>query len=62
MSGVCNWLDDCVEVATRERNDSYDVWSSNVNKVRGYRLWVNFIAKRRHADTLVERKYSEFVS
>jgi hypothetical protein len=35
MSGVRNWLDDLVEFAIRERNDSYDIWSSNVNRVRG---------------------------
>jgi hypothetical protein len=57
-SGVRNWLDDRVELAIRERNDSYDVWS----RVRGDRLRVDYIAKRRHADALVERKYSEFVS
>jgi hypothetical protein len=33
-----------------------------VNRVRGDRLWVDYIVKRRHADALVERKYSEFVS
>jgi hypothetical protein len=36
-----------------------------VNRVRGdrlVRLWVHYIAKRRHADALVERKYSQFVS
>jgi hypothetical protein len=27
MCGVRNWLDDRVELAIRERNDSYDVWS-----------------------------------
>jgi hypothetical protein len=27
MSGVRNWLNDRVELAIRERNDSYDVWS-----------------------------------
>jgi hypothetical protein len=50
ICGVRNWLDDRVEVAIRERNDSYDVWSNNVNRVRGDRLWVDYIAKRRHAD------------
>jgi hypothetical protein len=33
-----------------------------VNKARGDRLWVDYIAKRRHADALVKRKYTEFVS
>jgi hypothetical protein len=62
MSGVRNWLDDRVKLVTRERNNAYDVGSSNVNRVRVDRLWVDYIAKRRHADALVERKYSEFVS
>jgi hypothetical protein len=34
MRGVRNWLDDRVELAISEWNDSYDVWSSNVNRVR----------------------------
>jgi hypothetical protein len=38
------------------------VWSNNMNRVRGDRLWVDYIAKRRHADALVERKNSQFVS
>jgi hypothetical protein len=62
MCEVRNWLDDRVELAIRERNDSYDVWSNNMNRVRGDRLWVDYIAKRRHADALVERKYPQFVS
>jgi hypothetical protein len=33
-----------------------------MNRVRGDRLWVDYIAKRRHADALVERKNSQFVS
>jgi hypothetical protein len=33
-----------------------------VDRVRGNRLWVDYIAKRRHADALVKRKYSQFVS
>jgi hypothetical protein len=53
--GVRNWLDDRVEIAIRERNDSNDVWINNVNRVRGDCLWVDYIAKR-NADTLVERK------
>jgi hypothetical protein len=35
MSGVRNWLDDLVEFAIAERNDSFDIWCSNVNSVRG---------------------------
>jgi hypothetical protein len=35
IGGVRNWLDDHVELAIRDRNDSYDVWSANVNRVRG---------------------------
>jgi hypothetical protein len=62
ICGVRNWLDDRFELAIRERNDLYDVWRSNVNRVSGDRLWVDYIAKRRHADALVERRYSEFVS
>jgi hypothetical protein len=46
MSGLRNWLDDRVELAIMERNDSYDVWSGNVNRVKGDRLWVDYIAKR----------------
>jgi hypothetical protein len=53
MSGVRNWLDDRVELAIRERNDSYDVWSGNVNDDR---LWVDYYCM------LMERKYSDFVS
>jgi hypothetical protein len=55
MSGVHNWLDDRVELAIRLRNDSYDIWSGNVNRVRGDCLWVDYIAKCQHADALVER-------
>jgi hypothetical protein len=61
MCGIRNWLDDRVELAIRERNDSNYVWSNNVNRVRGDCLWVDYIAKR-NADALVERKYSQFVS
>jgi hypothetical protein len=52
ICGIHSWLDDRVELATRERNDSYDVWSD--------RLWVDYIAKRRYMDA--ERNYSEFAS
>jgi hypothetical protein len=45
MCEVRNWLDDRVELAIRERNDSYDVWSNNMNRVRGDCLWVDYIAK-----------------
>jgi hypothetical protein len=45
---------DHLELAIRERNDSYDVCSGNVNRVRDARLWVDYIAKHRHD--------SEFVS
>jgi hypothetical protein len=51
-----------VELAIRERNDSYNVWRNNVNRVRVDRLLVDYIAKRRHVDALMERKYSRFVS
>jgi hypothetical protein len=57
---IIGWMT-VLSFAIRERNDSYNVWSSNMNRVRGDRLWVDYIAKRRHADALVERKYSEFV-
>jgi hypothetical protein len=63
MCGVGNWLDDRVELAIRERNIIHNnISSSNVNRVRGDHLWVDFIAKHRLADTLEEMKYSEFVS
>jgi hypothetical protein len=35
MCEVRNWLDDRVELAIRERDDLYGVWSNNVNRVRG---------------------------
>jgi hypothetical protein len=40
MCGVHNLMDDHDhdELAIRGRNDSYDVWSNNVNRVRGDRL------------------------
>jgi hypothetical protein len=62
MCEVLNWLDDRVGIAIRERDDLYGVWSNNVNRVRGDRLWVDYISKRRQADALLERKYSQFVS
>jgi hypothetical protein len=62
MCGVLNWLDDRVGIAIRERDDLYGVWSNNVNRVRGDRLWVDYISKRRQADALLESKYSQFVS
>jgi hypothetical protein len=40
----------------------HSFYFGHYSRVRGDRLWVDYIAKRRHADALVERKYSEFVS
>jgi hypothetical protein len=33
MCEVRNWLDDRVELAIRERDGLYGVWSNNVNRV-----------------------------
>jgi hypothetical protein len=57
---VTGW-NDRVELAIRKRNDSNDVWSNNVNRVRDDCMWVDYFAKR-NADAFVERKYSQFVS
>jgi hypothetical protein len=57
---IIGWMT-VLSFAIRERHDSYNMWNSNVNRVRGDRLWADYIAKRRHADALVEKKYSEFV-
>jgi hypothetical protein len=46
-----------VELAVNER-----VWHDNISKVRGDRLWILYVQKRRYADGLVERKYGGFVS
>jgi hypothetical protein len=35
MCGVRNWLDNRVRLAISERNYSYNVWNSNVNRIRG---------------------------
>jgi hypothetical protein len=43
---IIGWMT-VLSFAIRERHDSYNMWSSNVNRV--------------NADALVERKYSEFV-
>jgi hypothetical protein len=43
MCGVRYCLDDRVELAIRERDDSYNVWSNNLNRIRGDRLWVDYI-------------------
>jgi hypothetical protein len=34
----------------------------NINRVRGDRLWLLYVQKRRYADGLVKRKYGGFVT
>jgi hypothetical protein len=46
MYGVSNWLDDRVELAIRGRNDSYDVWSMNMNRIRSDRMRGDYIKNR----------------
>jgi hypothetical protein len=56
-SSLDDWLDDRLRSGKRMIHMTYDLWSNNVNRVRGDRLCVDYIA---HA--LVERKYSQFFS
>jgi hypothetical protein len=51
-----------VDLAVNERDAAYKVWHDNINRVRGDRLWILYVQKRRYADGLVERKYDVFVS
>jgi hypothetical protein len=62
LCSVRNWFDESVELAINERNAAYKVWHDNINRVRGDKLGILYIRKRRYADGLVERKYGDFVS
>jgi hypothetical protein len=53
--------DECVELAKNERDAAYKVWHDTINRVRGDRLWILYVQKRRYADGLRERKYGGFV-
>jgi hypothetical protein len=57
-----NWFDERVELAINERDAAYKIWHDNINRVRGGRLWILYVQKRRYADGLVERKYGGFES
>jgi hypothetical protein len=50
MSGIRNWLDENVERAIKESDESYNMLHDNVNRVRGYRLWLGYVEKRRLAE------------
>jgi hypothetical protein len=62
LCSVRNWFDEDVELAVNARDAAYKVWYDNINRVRGDRLWILYVQKRRYADGLVERKYGGFVS
>jgi hypothetical protein len=62
LCSVRNWFDENVEVAVNERDAANKVWHDNINRVRGDRLWILYVQKRRYAEGLVERKYGGFVS
>jgi hypothetical protein len=51
-----------LEPAINEGDAAYKVWHDNINRVRGGRLWILYVRKRRYDDGLVERKYGGFVS
>jgi hypothetical protein len=51
-----------VKLAINDKDAAYKVWHENTNKVRGDRLWILYLWKRRYADGLVERKYGGFAS
>jgi hypothetical protein len=54
----------CVGSGSTKRTDcaAYKVWHDNIDRVRGDRLWILYVQKRRYIDGLVERKYGGFVS
>jgi hypothetical protein len=62
LCSVRNWFDGSVELAVNEKDAAYKVWHDNMIRVRGDRLWILYVQKRRYADDLVERKYVRFVS
>jgi hypothetical protein len=62
LGSVRNWFDESLELAINERDATYKVWHYNMNRVKGGRLWILYVRKRRYADGLVERKYGGFVS
>jgi hypothetical protein len=43
MSGIQNWLDGNFERAMKERDESYNVWHDNVNRVRKDRFWLGYV-------------------
>jgi hypothetical protein len=47
LCSVCNWFDGSVELAVNERDAAYKVWHDNINRVRGDRLWILYVQKRR---------------
>jgi hypothetical protein len=59
---VRNWFDESVELAINKRDAAYKVWHNNITRIRGNRLRILYVRKRRYADGLVERKYGGFVS
>jgi hypothetical protein len=57
LCSVRNWFDESVELAFNERDTVHKAWKYNINKVRGVRLWIVYVRKRRYAFGLVKRKY-----
>jgi hypothetical protein len=49
LCSVRNWFDDSVDLAVNERDAAYKVWHDNINRVRGDRLWMLYVQKRRYA-------------
>jgi hypothetical protein len=62
LCSVCKWFYESVKLAINDKDAAYKVWHENTNKVRGDRLWILYLWKRRYADGLVERKYGGFAS
>jgi hypothetical protein len=60
LCSVRNRFEESVELAVNERDADY--WQNNIKWVRGDRLWILYVRKRRYADGLVEIKYGGFVT
>jgi hypothetical protein len=52
LCSVHNWFDGSVKLAVNERDAAYKIWQDNINRVRGGRLWILYVQKRRNAVNL----------
>jgi hypothetical protein len=62
LKGTTFAIDESVELGINERDAACKVWHDISNRVRGNRLWILYVRKRRYADGLIERMYGGFVS